>query len=125
MLYSEILRKIWGPKFPGNFGVGNIWQLFAVFFAPKFSRNLGRRNASSRDYTKRQISRKFWNGPFKFPKNFLGNLIDAKFTDKFETGALGLYSKFSENFGEVIIILVLILEATTEYGILRYVGLTT
>ena len=53
------------PKFPGNFGTGKIWQLFAVLCAPKFSGNFGTRNASSRDYTKHQISRKFWNDAFQ------------------------------------------------------------
>ena len=37
-LYSEIFRKFWGPKFPGNFAVGSIWQLFAVFFVSKILR---------------------------------------------------------------------------------------
>ena len=31
-LYSEIFRKFWGPKFPGNFGVGNIWQACPKIF---------------------------------------------------------------------------------------------
>ena len=103
-LYSEVLRKFGGPKFPGNFGVGNIWQLFAVFFAPKFSGNFGTRNAFSRDYTKCQISRKFWNGPSKFYRDFLGNLINAKFTDSFdlEQELWVCIPKFSENFGEVV-----------------------
>ena len=61
---------------------------------------------------KYQISRKFWNDPPKFSRNFLGNLIDLKFIDKFGIGSLGLNSclvscecpiqKFSENFGEII-----------------------
>ena len=77
-----------------------------------------------RDYTKSQIFRNFWNGPSKLSRSFLGNLIDAKFTDKCGTGALGLYSKILRKFwgGSILIP---ILEARTEYGILRYVGLTT
>ena len=71
----EIFRKFWDgirstlsclpAQIPGHFGKGNSWQLFAMFCAPKFSGNFGTRNASSRDYTRRQISRKFWNGAFQ------------------------------------------------------------
>ena len=194
------------PNFPGNFGIGNILKFFVVFCAPKFFGHFGMRNVSSRDYTRRQISRKFWKGAFHqisgkirsyeifrqiwnrssgavfrnsqkilgskiswkfwgreyliidryisflqiFSGNFgtgnassrdytkrqfsskfwnglskfLGNLIDAKFTDEFGTGALGLYSKILRKFwgGGILI---LIFEARTKYGILRYVGLTT
>ena len=56
--------------------------------------------------------------------NFLGNLIDEKFTDKFGIGALALHSKILRKFWEGNS-LILIFEVRTEYGILRYVGLRT
>ena len=56
-----------------------------------------------------KFSRKFWNELFLLSRGqFLGNFVHAKFSDKFGTGALGLYSeifrkvsgpKFPENFG--------------------------
>ena len=95
-LYSEILRKFWGSKFPGNFGTGNIWQLFAVFLLPN-SPGILAQETLLREIT-RNVKFLGWNGAFKFSRNFLGNLIDAKFTDKFGTGALGLYSKILRVF---------------------------
>ena len=83
-------------------GVRHIWRLFAVFFAPQFSGNFGTRNASSRDYTKREISRKFRNGPSKFSRNFLGNLIDANLPTNLEQELWVCIPKVSENFGEVV-----------------------
>ena len=53
-----------------------------------------------------EISRKFWKAPSKFYRNFLGNLIDAKFSDKFGTGLLDIF------------------EARIENDIFRYIGLT-
>ena len=98
------------PKFTENFGVPNsqkifgsaiswkFWDrkyllIFRCILRSKFSGDFGTRNASSRNYIKYQISRKFWNGASKFSRNFSGNLIDMKFTEKFGRGALGLYSK--------------------------------
>ena len=56
--------------------------------------------------------------------NFPGYLIDMKISGKFRIGVLGLYSKILRKFWRGNI-LILILEARTEYGILSYVGLTT
>ena len=63
----EIFREIWNrssgavcrnfPKFLGSKIFWKFWGRFAVFFVPKLSGNFGTRNASSRDYTKRQIYR--------------------------------------------------------------------
>ena len=66
-LYSEIFRKFWGPKFPGNFGVGNIWQLTLLFAptsprqpVPKFSGNFGTGDVLLSHVSQPKFSRKFW-----------------------------------------------------------------
>ena len=76
----------------------------------------------ARDYTKCQVSSKFWNGPSKFSGNFPGNLTDARFTGKFGKRALDLYSKFQRKIrgGDILI---LIFEARLKHGLLRYIGL--
>ena len=76
------------PNFAGNFGAGNIWRLFAAFFAQKFPGNFGVGDAASRDYTKRQISRKFWDGPSQFFQEILERfffIISRQISRKFRS----------------------------------------
>ena len=63
------------------------------------------RDDSSRDYTRYEISRKFWNDFLKCRIKFAGNFVLTKFSDRFGIGALGLYfeicRKFLGNFGVI------------------------
>ena len=55
-------------------------------------------NSSSREYANGKFLGNFGENSF----NFLGNLIDMIFADRFGRGALELYSKFLFKFGQVI-----------------------
>ena len=69
------------------------------------------RNASIRDYTRDNISRKIWNATFQIFQEilerifllsrikFLGNFVLMKFSTNLEQDLWGCIPKFSENFG--------------------------
>ena len=120
---TNLEQELWGcpAKFPENFGVQNflkilgiIWQLLAVFVVPKFSGNFATRNASSRDYMKLQISRKFCNGPSIFSTKFLGNSRSRNrmwYIDRCRTNDLILCDALQFHFFFIIVYLIDILNS--------------
>ena len=62
------------PHKAGNFEARDIWRLFDAFFGLKFSGNFGTRDTIPRDYTRSEISGKFWDGPSQIFQEILARV---------------------------------------------------